>query len=149
MLPNPRYACLFVGQSGPGSIPGGCPHLQLPAGGSMSYAVRPGPIGAGLLMPSHWRGPRSLQTGAWEVGRTLRHGESKWRRADLRIPYGQGMEHVAGAAAASLAQSIGFDSAEAKDVEVAVCEACTGLGGRFFVGACETICGCQPPVEPA
>jgi anti-sigma regulatory factor (Ser/Thr protein kinase) len=49
------------------------------------------------------------------------------------------MESIAGVTAAALAEAIGSDSAQAKDVEVAVSEACSGLGGRFFVGACEAI----------
>ena len=58
---------------------------------------------------------------------------------EVRIPRDRGLEHVAGAAALSVAEEAGLSSAQAKDVQVAVREACAGLAGRFFVGACETV----------
>ena len=57
----------------------------------------------------------------------------------MKLPRGSNFERVAGQAALCVAHMAGLPPRAAEDLEMAVCEACTGLGGRFFVGACQDL----------
>jgi hypothetical protein len=58
---------------------------------------------------------------------------------EVRIPRAGDHERVVGQAAWSVADDAGFAYHDAKDLEVAACTACSGLAGRFFVGACRRV----------
>ncbi len=58
---------------------------------------------------------------------------------ELRFPRARDLEKLAGGVALYAADLAGLPRPAGEDIEMAVCEACTALAGRFFVGACEAI----------